>query len=75
MADLTVSPTDPIAPSTSNPSAVKVSHYVPIDGPFYLRRLQRARCGKLVDPLTDHALDPTCPRCLELQAEFDKLVC
>lgn len=74
MADPTVSPTDPIPPSEIRRPVVKPSHYVPLDGPFYLHRLQRARCGKLVDPVTDHALHPTCVRCAELQDEIDGLV-
>lgn len=72
MADHTVSPPDPIVPS-SRPS-VKLTHYVPFDGPFYLRHYQRASCGKLVDPLTDHAPFPTCPLCQAEQAAIDSQV-
>jgi hypothetical protein len=52
--------------------AEKTTHFVPYDAPG--TRLARARCGRLVDPRTEHSKDPTCSTCARLQAEDATLV-
>jgi len=59
------------AEPTPKPSA-KLTHFVPPDAPGKL--MARAYCGKLVRPDHDHSLEPTCERCAELQAEYDRTV-
>lgn len=51
--------------------AAPLTHCIPYD--TERKRIVRAYCGIFVRQ-SEHSLDPTCPRCAELQAQFDRAV-
>lgn len=48
---------------------VRITHFVPDSD---TRRLVQALCGRLVDEVKEHSLEPTCPTCSSRLADRER---